>query len=292
MRGRAREPCLGRWQRSALSLSAPDAGSSHAVRPTRRPLPEVRLYGTDGNMANSFGDSFKDAPGMLTGMKGTVPLTPLTEEFKRRLRSIDSAVDRLQLRGRVLRRRGGRRAGRHRRPTRPTRPRSPSRWSASPAATSSATRSPPASDAAKAGQHIKYRGISLQRSGFTQTGEPSTAMYARRDLRPRQQARGRQDRVRQRRRRQEREQDRPAGADLDEDQDDRSAQDRHPAAQDRRPGLPGSADVRRRPLGRQGDQRRRRCTGRADHMSRTGTTAPARTWPARRSTGSSASASR
>ena len=53
---------------------------------------EVQLYGTDGNMANSFGDAFKDSAGTLAGMKGTLPLTPLNEDFKRRLKAIDSSL--------------------------------------------------------------------------------------------------------------------------------------------------------------------------------------------------------
>ena len=49
----------------------------------------VRLYGTDGNMINTFGDEFKEQPGMLAGMKGTTPLTPLSDGFTQRLLSVD-----------------------------------------------------------------------------------------------------------------------------------------------------------------------------------------------------------
>jgi ABC-type branched-subunit amino acid transport system substrate-binding protein len=53
---------------------------------------QVRLYGSDGNMSNAFGELLKDQPGLLAGMKGTTPLTPLTEEFKKRIRAIDPNV--------------------------------------------------------------------------------------------------------------------------------------------------------------------------------------------------------
>jgi len=50
----------------------------------------VRLYGTDGNMRNAVGEPVgKAEPGLLTGMKGTSPLTPLSESFIARLRAID-----------------------------------------------------------------------------------------------------------------------------------------------------------------------------------------------------------
>ncbi|WP_239133441.1 ABC transporter substrate-binding protein [Rugosimonospora africana] len=48
----------------------------------------IRLYGTDGNMSNSFGADFKK-PGAITGMVGTTPLTALTDDFKQRLDQVD-----------------------------------------------------------------------------------------------------------------------------------------------------------------------------------------------------------
>ncbi|MDT5037239.1 MAG: branched-chain amino acid transport system substrate-binding protein [Micromonosporaceae bacterium] len=53
---------------------------------------QIRLYGSDGVMSNSFGDALKGDPGVLAGMKGTAPLTPLTEDFKRRVKQVDPAV--------------------------------------------------------------------------------------------------------------------------------------------------------------------------------------------------------
>src|SRR5262249_45234433 len=53
---------------------------------------QARLYGSDGNMRDGFGDTLKDEPGVLAGMKGTTPLAPLTEDFKKRIRGIDPTV--------------------------------------------------------------------------------------------------------------------------------------------------------------------------------------------------------
>src|SRR3954468_7845157 len=53
---------------------------------------DIRLYGTDGNMANSFGEALKDSPAVLAGMKGTTPLTPLSDDLKRRAKGIDPSL--------------------------------------------------------------------------------------------------------------------------------------------------------------------------------------------------------
>src|SRR3712207_951171 len=52
---------------------------------------QVNIYGTDGNMGNALGDDF-DETGALAGMKGTTPLTDLSEDFKNRLLEIDPAL--------------------------------------------------------------------------------------------------------------------------------------------------------------------------------------------------------
>ncbi|WP_051366619.1 ABC transporter substrate-binding protein [Hamadaea tsunoensis] len=54
---------------------------------------QLRLYGADGNMKNAIGEPVgKAQPGLISGMKGTTPLTPLTDDFKARLRGIDPAL--------------------------------------------------------------------------------------------------------------------------------------------------------------------------------------------------------
>jgi Periplasmic binding protein len=45
---------------------------------------QVNIYGTDGNVSNALGEQFEDE-GALEGMKGTTPLTELSEEFLDRL---------------------------------------------------------------------------------------------------------------------------------------------------------------------------------------------------------------
>ncbi|HMC72251.1 MAG TPA: hypothetical protein VKJ07_24040, partial [Mycobacteriales bacterium] len=52
----------------------------------------VQLFGTDGNMFDALGASFKD-PDAISGMVGTTPLTPLTDDFKRRIQSVDPTVN-------------------------------------------------------------------------------------------------------------------------------------------------------------------------------------------------------
>lgn len=49
---------------------------------------QVNVYGTDGNMGNALGEDFKES-GALAGMKGTLPLTELSGDFKDRLKSVD-----------------------------------------------------------------------------------------------------------------------------------------------------------------------------------------------------------
>jgi ABC-type branched-subunit amino acid transport system substrate-binding protein len=175
MRGRSSRTLVGAATALALCLVASgcgdasdDAGSAGSG--------QVRFYGTDGNMANSFGDSFKDQPAMLNGMKGTVPLTPLTEDFKRRLLAIDpkltdfnyaaesyDAVVVAALAAQVAKAVDG-----------------PSIAKQIVGVTTGGAPCDAIAaclDAARNGQRLQYKGISLERSGFTQNGEPSTASY-------------------------------------------------------------------------------------------------------------------
>jgi ABC-type branched-subunit amino acid transport system substrate-binding protein len=138
---------------------------------------QVRLYGSDGNMSSSFGDLLKDQQGVLAGMKGTAPLSPLTDEFKRRIRGVDPNVPDFNYAGEA--------------------------YDAVivSALAAEVARSTDASTMAKQivgvtvggadctsfqqcatlvrqNQNVQYRGVSsLKRSGFTDAGEPSTATY-------------------------------------------------------------------------------------------------------------------
>ena len=51
---------------------------------------EKLVYGTDGNMGNALGVGFP--PGLLDGMKGTLPLTELSGDFRQRLLAVDPAL--------------------------------------------------------------------------------------------------------------------------------------------------------------------------------------------------------
>ncbi|MEV4490994.1 ABC transporter substrate-binding protein [Micromonospora coxensis] len=146
-------------------------------KPEDSATPQVRLYGTDGNMLNSFPGELKDRGNLVDGMKGTTPLTPLTEDFKERLRAVDpdlkdylyaaEAYDAV-----VISALAAQLAG-----------------STDPAAiarqivgvTTNGQRCTEAKAClalARAGQDVEYRGPSLSRAGFTDTGEPATASYA------------------------------------------------------------------------------------------------------------------
>jgi ABC-type branched-subunit amino acid transport system substrate-binding protein len=49
---------------------------------------QTNIYGTDGNMGNALGEDFTE-DGQLAGMKGTLPLTDLSQEFRDRLMEVD-----------------------------------------------------------------------------------------------------------------------------------------------------------------------------------------------------------
>jgi ABC-type branched-subunit amino acid transport system substrate-binding protein len=143
----------------------------------KAPDTQVRLYGTDGNMQNSFAAELKDRADLVNGMKGTIPLTPLPENFKDRLRTVDPKLQDFLYSAEtydavVISSLAAQLAG-----------------STDPAAiakqivgvtTNGQRCEDPASclALARAGQDIEYRGVSLSRAGFTDAGEPATASYA------------------------------------------------------------------------------------------------------------------
>jgi ABC-type branched-subunit amino acid transport system substrate-binding protein len=137
----------------------------------------VRLYGTDGNMINTFGDEFKDQAGLLAGMKGTTPLTPLSEDFKGRLRSVRPDLRDYVYAGEtydaiVITALATQLAG-------STRPAAIARQiNAVTAGGEECEGLEACLSLARSGKDIAYRGVSLKRGGFTDVGEPSTASYA------------------------------------------------------------------------------------------------------------------
>ena len=92
MRARSAKAIVGAITAIGLLLTASGCGSTAQSNGDTETKSDIRFYGSDGNMANSFGEALKDSPAVLAGMKGTTPLTPLSDDFKRRVRSIDSGL--------------------------------------------------------------------------------------------------------------------------------------------------------------------------------------------------------
>ncbi|SCE85045.1 ABC transporter substrate-binding protein [Micromonospora mirobrigensis] len=138
---------------------------------------QVRLYGTDGNMLNSFPAELKDRADLVDGMKGTTPLTPLPDDFKKRLLSVDpdltdflysaEAYDAVAISALATQLAGT------------TEPRAIARQIVG--VTNNGQRCETVAlclRLAREGRDIEYRSVSLTRAGFTDAGEPATASYA------------------------------------------------------------------------------------------------------------------
>lgn len=162
---------------ATMLLATTACGAEKKETEGESPATPVRLYGTDGNMQDSFAKEFKQQTGLLKGMKGTTPLPPLTDDFKNRLREIDSKVSDYLYAAEAY-----------------------DAVAISAIATEVAGTTEPSEIAkqivgvtnggqrcdtiaaclqlARAGKDLAYRGVSVSRSGFTDIGEPSTATYA------------------------------------------------------------------------------------------------------------------
>ncbi|WP_213456225.1 ABC transporter substrate-binding protein [Rhizomonospora bruguierae] len=161
---------------AALVAALTGCGGDKAAGDTSTPT-QVRLYGTDGNMSNSFGEEFKEEPGTLAGMKGTTPMTQLSEDFKHRLHQVRPDLNDYTYAGEsydavVISALAAQLAG-------TTKPPQIAKY------INGVTQGGERCDAvaqcltlARAGRDIEYRGVSLTRAGFTPAGEPSTATYA------------------------------------------------------------------------------------------------------------------
>lgn len=139
--------------------------------------PQVRLYGTDGNMQNSYAAELKERADLIDGMKGTTPFTPLSDAFKNRLRAIDpklndflyaaESYDAVMISALAAQLAGT---------TEPT-----AIAKQIVGVTNGGERCEGAAtclELARDGEDIEYRGPSLTRAGFTDAGEPATASYA------------------------------------------------------------------------------------------------------------------
>ncbi|MET8090203.1 ABC transporter substrate-binding protein [Micromonospora sp. NPDC005220] len=146
-------------------------------KPEETSAQQVRLYGTDGNMLNSYPAELKERASLVDGMKGTTPLTPLPDDFKSRLRAVDPALTDYLYAAEtydavVIAVLAAQLAG----STNPT-----DIAKQIVGVTNDGQRcEDPASclSLARNGQDIEYRSVSLTRAGFTDKGEPATASYA------------------------------------------------------------------------------------------------------------------
>ena len=135
----------------------------------------VRLYGTDGTMQNAFADHLAD-PSILSGMKGTTPLTDLSPVFTNRLLKIDPSLEGFNYAGETY----------------------DAIAIAAIAAELAGTPDPErvrlyikgvtaggqpcdtvakCLDLARDGEDLQYRGVALRQGGFTEAGEPAVATY-------------------------------------------------------------------------------------------------------------------
>jgi ABC-type branched-subunit amino acid transport system substrate-binding protein len=140
----------------------------------------VRLYGSDGNMLNTLGEAFQDRPGVLAGMKGTAPLTPLSDDFIRRLRALRPSLTDYNYAGESYD--ATNIAALATEIARTTEPKSIAKYvngvTSAEAGDVECRSFPDCAALVRQGKGIQYRGISLRRGGFTDAGEPSTASYA------------------------------------------------------------------------------------------------------------------
>jgi ABC-type branched-subunit amino acid transport system substrate-binding protein len=75
----------------ALTACGGGSDSGSAASSSASGEKQVNVYGTDGNMGNALGTDFSQN-GALAGMKGTLPLTQLSGDFKQRLQQVDPAL--------------------------------------------------------------------------------------------------------------------------------------------------------------------------------------------------------
>lgn len=161
---------------ATLLLTVAACGDANEAGQPQGPT-SVRLYGADGNMGNSFGDGLKDHMGVLAGMKGTTPLTPLPDPFKRRLLEVDPKLDDMVYAAEaydavVIAALAAQLAG-------STEPREIAAQINGVTAGGTDCDSVAAClRLARNSEDIRYRGVSLKRGGFTDAGEPSTASFA------------------------------------------------------------------------------------------------------------------
>jgi branched-chain amino acid transport system substrate-binding protein len=133
------------------------------------------LYGADGNMSNPFGALFEKYPGVLSGMKGTRPMTALSDDFKARLSTVTPNLPDYNYAGEaydavVISALASQVAG-------STDPKAiAAQINGVTIGDEPCTTAASCMEKARTGEDVAYRGITV-RSGFTDAGEPSTTSY-------------------------------------------------------------------------------------------------------------------
>src|SRR5687768_14077630 len=74
-----------------LALAACGGGSDEGGDTGTSEEKQINIYGTDGNVGDPLGEQFQDE-GALQGMKGTTPLTDLSQDFRDRLLEVDPSL--------------------------------------------------------------------------------------------------------------------------------------------------------------------------------------------------------
>ncbi|HEX5540667.1 MAG TPA: ABC transporter substrate-binding protein [Micromonospora sp.] len=160
---------------AAFLLAAAGCGTEKSDEPTG--TQKVRLYGTDGNMLSTFHEEFQDQVNLLEGMKGSAPATPLTDDFKNRLRSVDPNIDgytyAAETYDAVVITALAAELARSPEPARIA-----AQINGVTVGGQSCTTAANCLALARKGTDIRYRGPSLRGGGFTDAGEPATASYA------------------------------------------------------------------------------------------------------------------
>jgi ABC-type branched-subunit amino acid transport system substrate-binding protein len=136
---------------------------------------EVRLYGTDGTMQNSFAAQLTDRT-LVAGMKGTRPMTQLPAEFTSRMLAVDDSLQDFLFAGEtydavVISALAAELAG-------TPDPEVVRRYITGVTAGGEECRSvAECMDLARRGEDLQYRGVSLIRGGLTDRGEPAASTY-------------------------------------------------------------------------------------------------------------------
>lgn len=159
---------------AALSLLVA-AGCSDPKEPVNEPNAHaVNFYGTDGNMSDTLGDGLP--AGLLSGMKGTAPLTDLSRDFRTRLAGVDPRLTQYNYAGESFD--AAMIAALAAQLAHSTDAKQIAKYIGVVTTSGIECRTAAAClPLIESGTDILYRGVTMSVSGMTDVGEPSTASY-------------------------------------------------------------------------------------------------------------------